>query len=97
MNVVFLYTHIYLVTPVPTRDSPGSGDSGLQVGLTWTGEWGCHLRLTIPGDSVPHVGLLDLVNLVLTWSSPRPGDSGHQLASSGPGESGPRLGLTQSW
>ena len=36
VTVVFLYTHIYLLTPVPTRASPGSGDSGLQVGLTWT-------------------------------------------------------------
>ena len=39
----------------------------------------------IPGDSGLHVGLLDLVNLVLTWSSPRPGDSGHHL------------GLTWTW
>ena len=38
------------------------------------GEWGSH---PIPGDSGPHVGLLELVNLVLIWSSPRRGDSGH--------------------
>ena len=36
VTVVFLSTHINLVTPVPTRASPASGDSGLQVGLTWT-------------------------------------------------------------
>ena len=36
-------------------------------------------------DSGLHVGLLDLVNLVLTLSFPRPGDSGHHL------------GLTWTW
>ena len=35
------------------------------------------------------MGLLDLVNLVLTWSSPSPGVSGHHLGLPGPGESDP--------
>ena len=47
----------------------------------------------IPGDSGPHVGLLDLVNLVLTWSSPRPGDSGPHLGRPIPGDFVPHLGL----
>ena len=51
----------------------------------------------IPGDSGSHVGLLGLVNLVLTWSSPRMGYQVPTWASLGPGESGPHLGLTQSW
>ena len=44
--MVFLETHIYLVTLAPTRTSPGSGDSGLQVGLTWNWGVGGHLGLT---------------------------------------------------
>ena len=49
------------------------------------GEWGCLQDLTHSRGLCPHVGLWDLVNLVLTWSSPRHGDSGHQL------------GLTWTW
>ena len=40
------------------------------------GECGCHLCLTRAWGHRPLVGLLDLVNLVLTWSSPSPGVSG---------------------
>ena len=35
------------------------------------------------------MSLLDLVNLVVTWSFPKPGDSIPTWASPGPGESGP--------
>ena len=65
----------------------GPGDSGPYLGIighgstTWPAGWP-HLELVsgivtwgspIPGDSGPHVGLLDLVILVLTWSSPNLG------------------------
>ena len=47
----------------------------------------------IPGDSGPRVDLLDLVNMVLTWSFPDPGTLVTTWDSPGPGESGPHLGL----
>ena len=73
--------------------SPGPGNSGSYMGIIGTrflcmarkmaspgpGEYGCHLCLTRTWEHRPLVGLLDLVNLVLTWSSPIPGVSGHAL------------------
>ena len=50
----------------------------------------------IPGDSGPQVGLLDLVNLVLTGPLPDLGTLVNTWTSPGPGESGLHLGLTQS-
>ena len=76
-----------LVTLVPTWASSGHGSSAWPAGwphlelVSGFATWASH----IAGDSIPLVGLLDLVNLVLTWSCPRPGDSGHHL------------GLTWTW
>ena len=43
------------------------------------------------------MGLLDLVNLVLTWSSPKLVTLVTTWDSPGTGESVPYLGLTESW
>ena len=92
-------THLDLVTLVPTWASSGHGSSAWPAGwphlelVSGFATWASH----IAGDSIPLVGLLDLVNLVLTGSCPRPGVPVTTWASPGPGESGPNLGLTQSW
>ena len=49
----------------------------------------------ILGDSRLHLCLLDLVNLVLTWSFPDPGSLVTTWDSPGPGESGTPLGLNK--
>ena len=75
------------------------------VSTAWHAGWP-HLDLVsvlatwaspMPADSGPHVGLLDLVNLVLTWSFPRTGTLVTTCASPEPGESGTPLGLNKIW
>ena len=85
------WPHLDLVTLVPTWASSGHGSSAWPAGWpqldlvsgvpTWV--------LPMPGDTGPHVGLLDLVNLVLTSASPNLGTLVITWASLGPGESGP--------
>ena len=69
------WPHLDLVTLVPNWASWGPGSTAWPAGwphlylVSWVATWAS----PIPGDSGPHVGLLDLVNLVLTSSSPNLG------------------------
>ena len=51
----------------------------------------------IPGDSGPHVDLLDLVNMVFTWSFPDPETLVTTWDSPGAGDTGPQLILNRTW
>ena len=64
LPLIPLGLHVYLVTPVPTWASPGSGDSGPHLDITWI--WGLW---STPGSD------LHLVTLVLSLASPGPGVS----------------------
>ena len=74
--------HPYLVTQVPTWESPGPGESGP------------YLVSLSPGGFIPHLDLIAVDSLLV---SPGTGDSDPNWASPRSGDSGPHLGIIDTW